>query len=193
MPVSVFDLAPPVTWRPLRDEDLAAVTAIELQIQETPWTIGHFRDSCRAGHYICVGELERRILVYGVLMLGPGEVELLNLAVAPDRQRHGLGRALLRRFFVESRRLGAEQMLLEVRQSNAAALGLYESEGFVRMAVRRNYYASAAAERGREDAWVMRRALSADESVGSGLIGQEPAATESVAPTQVDRRMIEAR
>ena len=55
--------------------------------------------------------------------------------------------------------LGAEQMFLEVRVSNAAAIALYESEGFEPVARRANYYPADARVRTREDALVMRRAL----------------------------------
>ena len=42
--------------------------------------------------------------------------------------------------------------LLEVRESNRAAIGLYHSMGFLSVAVRRNYYAQPT-----EDALVLRR------------------------------------
>jgi [ribosomal protein S18]-alanine N-acetyltransferase len=150
---------PAIAWRPLREEDASYVAALEAQIHAAPWTIGNFRDSLASGYLACVGERDGRILVYGVLMLAPGEAQLLNLSVAPDARRTGLGRALLRRFLDDARRLGAEQMFLEVRPSNVAAIALYESEGFVRIARRDEYYPAAAPGDRREDALVLRRAL----------------------------------
>ena len=46
------------------------------------------------------------------------------------RGAQGLGRELLRRFIDDACRLGAEQIFLEVRVSNAPAIALYEAEGF---------------------------------------------------------------
>src|SRR6187551_3008573 len=106
---------PQLAWRPLRESDLERVATLEAQIHAAPWTIGNFRDALAAGYAACVGEREGRILVYGVLMLAPGEAQLLNLSVVPDARRQGLGRALLRRFVDDARRLGAEQIFLEVR------------------------------------------------------------------------------
>ena len=40
---------PDVAWRPLRDDDLASVAALEAQIHAAPWTIGNFRDALAAG------------------------------------------------------------------------------------------------------------------------------------------------
>jgi len=152
-------LRPLLAWRPMRDSDLGYIVALEAQIHAAPWTIGNFRDSLAVGYSACVGEHEGRILVYGVLMLAPGEAQILNLSVVPDARRRGLGRALLRRFTEDAMRLGAEQLFLEVRVSNVAAIGLYESEGFARVARRERYYPASGPDAVREDALVMRRAL----------------------------------
>ena len=150
---------PDVAWRPLRDDDLASVAALEAQIHAAPWTIGNFRDALAAGYAARVGERERRIVAYGVLMLSPGEAQILNLSVVPDARREGIGRALLRRFVDDARWLNADQIFLEVRESNVAAIALYATEGFAPVARRLAYYPGAAADAPREDALVMRREL----------------------------------
>src|SRR3954451_2032444 len=122
---------PRVHWRPLLAGDLGYVAALEAQIHAAPWTLGNFRDALAAGYAACVGEHEGRILVYGVLMLAPGEAQILNLSVVPDARRQGLGRALLDRFIDDARRLGADQVFLEVRPSNLGAIRLYKSAGFI--------------------------------------------------------------
>lgn len=148
-----------VVWRPLADADIVYVAALEAQIHAAPWTPGNFRDALAAGYSARVGEREGRIVAYGVLMLAPGEAQLLNLSVVPDARREGLGRELLARFLDDAARLHAEQVFLEVRASNAAAIALYEREGFVRVARRAGYYPLRAGESVAEDALVMRRSL----------------------------------
>jgi ribosomal-protein-alanine acetyltransferase len=154
-----------IVWRPLVADDLAYVAALEAQIHLAPWTLGNFRDAVAAGYGARVGEREGRIIAYGVLMLAPGEAQLLNLSVVPDCRRQGLGRMLLATFVDDARRLGAEQMFLEVRVSNVAAIALYESEGFARIARRVSYYPPTPGTGAREDALVMRRPLVAPHSV----------------------------
>lgn len=151
--------SPGVQWRPLGADDLAYVAALEAQIHAAPWTLNNFRDALAAGYSARVGEREGRIIAYGVLMLGPGEAQLLNLSVVPDARREGFGRMLLAQFLVDARRLGAEQIFLEVRAGNKAAIGLYETSGFTAVGRRIAYYPPTHPQAPREDALVMRRAL----------------------------------
>lgn len=150
---------PGIAWRPMREGDLAEVATLEAEIHAAPWTIGNFRDALAAGYAARVGELDGRIVAYGVLMLGPGEAQILNLSVVPDARRQGLGRELLRYFVDDARWLHAAQIFLEVRASNVAAIALYETEGFAPVARRLGYYPGVVADAPREDALVMRRAL----------------------------------
>jgi len=151
--------APQPEWRPMHESDIAYVAALEAQIHAAPWTAGNFRDALAAGYSASTGVREGRIVAYGVLMLSPGEAQILNLSVVPDARRQGLGRELLRRFVDDARRLGAEQIFLEVRVSNAAAIALYAGEGFVPVGRRECYYPPLGEGAIREDALVMRRAV----------------------------------
>ena len=84
-----------VAWRPMVADDLAYVAALEAQIHAAPWTLGNFRDALAAGYATRVAEREGRIVAYGVLMLGAGEAQILNISVVPDARRQGFGRELL--------------------------------------------------------------------------------------------------
>jgi ribosomal-protein-alanine acetyltransferase len=148
-------------WRPLRESDVTYVAALEAQIQAAPWTPGNFRDALASGYCASVAEREGRIVAYGVMMLAPGEAQVLNLSVVPDARREGLGRQLLRRFIADALHFGAEQIFLEVRASNLAAISLYEAEGFTAIGRREWYYPPLAGDAAREDALVMRRPLGA--------------------------------
>lgn len=146
----------PVVWRPLAEADVAYVAALEAQIHVAAWTAGNFRDALAAGYSARVGEREGRIVAYGVLMLAPGEAQLLNLSVVHDARREGLGAALLDLFIADARRLGADQVFLEVRVSNEPAILLYERAGFTRVGRRNGYYPGGPVP---EDALVMRRTV----------------------------------
>ena len=68
------------------------------------------------------------------------EGHVINVAVAPQERRHGIGRTLVEFLLQHTRANGIVKLLLEVRASNVAAIGLYESAGFTRFNVRERYY-----------------------------------------------------
>ena len=62
--------------------------------------------------------------------------EIAMVGVRPDRQGRGLGRQLLRAGAAYLRGIGVPKVGLAVNGRNEAALGLYESEGYVRVRTR---------------------------------------------------------
>ena len=79
-------------------------------------------------------------VAYCSAWLLPGELHINNVAVIPAWRRQGLGRQLLRAVLASAEAEGAARATLEVRQSNVAALRLYEGLGFKAIAVRPDYY-----------------------------------------------------
>ena len=140
------------TYARMAEPNLDDIVAIEQAVHIHPWSRGNFADSITAGYHCWVANRESALVGYGVVMIGAGEAHLLNLSVAPDWQRQGIG-AELTRFFVKlSRDYGADKIYLEVRPSNGAARALYVAQGFAEIGVRRDYYPASG---GREDAVIM--------------------------------------
>jgi len=69
----------------------------------------------------------------GQVVTGPGEAEIRALAVAPDAQGRGIGRALLRALVAEAARRGVRHLVLSTQPEMRAAHRLYEQEGFERL------------------------------------------------------------
>jgi ribosomal-protein-alanine N-acetyltransferase len=122
--------------------DLVAVQAIQSASAEAAqWPVADY-----LSHVFVVAEVNGEVAGFAVWRgVGEGEWELLNLAVDPGVRRRGVGRAL-----VDALPVG--RVFLEVRESNAAALQLYESSGFTVCGRRRRYYRSPV-----EDGIVMER------------------------------------
>ncbi len=78
--------------------------------------------------------------------------DMMNLAVAPEFRRQGIGEALIHELVACLRQKGAVSLALEVRASNAPAIALYEKMGFVPVGRRPNYYRNP-----KEDALIMRK------------------------------------
>lgn len=138
--------------RPMREDDLDAVHAVEIRAYEFPWTVGIFRDCLRADYPAWVMQHEGRIIGYFLMSIAADEAHVLNICIDPNFQGQGLGRQLLRALVRVARGRKAERVFLEVRPSNAGAIALYHSEGFNEIGRRPRYY---PARDGREDALVM--------------------------------------
>lgn len=140
---------------PMTAADVGEVCALETSVFPFPWSRGNFIDSLNSG-YDCwtVRDAEGALAGYYLLMYALDEAHLLDVAVAADRQRQGLGRRLLAVLAARARSQGMTSILLEVRPSNERALDVYRRHGYVHIGRRKGYYPAGAA--GREDAIVMR-------------------------------------
>ena len=144
--------APHYLVRALGESDLDRVMEIETAAYPWPWTRGIFSDCLRVG-YECWGLFsESRLVGYTILTHAAGECHLLNLCVAPEWQRRGLGSILLEHGKRIAAARGCGMMFLEVRPSNPAGLALYRKNGFEVIGHRPDYYSAGD---GREDALVM--------------------------------------
>ncbi len=66
---------------------------------------------------------------------------LVSVAVAPGSRRAGVGRALIGETLTRLADAGAKRFMLEVRESNAPAIGLYKRIGFSEAGKIEKYYA----------------------------------------------------
>jgi ribosomal-protein-alanine N-acetyltransferase len=142
-----------VTLRTMTPENLDAVMAIEQAAYSHPWSRGNFRDSLNPLFDVQCLWLGDELLGYFLAMHGVEEMHLLNITVAPAHQGEGWGHMMLDALSLISRNVGAQTLWLEVRQSNARALQVYERYGFVRVGLRKDYY--PADRQQREHAVVM--------------------------------------
>ena len=142
--------------RAMTQDDVGTVLAIEQAVQRFPWTRGNFSDALAANYACSVHEEGGEIRGYAIVMPVADEAELLNIGVAADQQRKGLGRAMLSEMLEYARSRNMRSVFLEVRSSNTAAIALYRSMSFSEIGVRRGYYRNA---NGSEDAIMMAREL----------------------------------
>lgn len=144
--------------RPMEKADIPAVMVIELLAYPHPWESQVMYQCLQNNHYYgWVLEISGKVQGYVFLSVVAGEMHILNICIHPELQGQGLGRELLLRTFdLAVNEYKATMCFLEVRPSNTSALGLYGSEGFSEIGMRKNYY---PADNGREDALVMAKSI----------------------------------
>jgi ribosomal-protein-alanine N-acetyltransferase len=132
--------------------DLPALVTIERRAFADPWSETSFREALAAAwSFGLVAEVKDAVVGYLIAREAGGSGEILNLAVDPPWRRSGIARTLLDAGVAALRRRGAEEIFLEVRESNVAAQTLYLAAGFRPVGQRSRYYRNPP-----EDALVLR-------------------------------------
>lgn len=143
--------------RKMTFDDLSEVMKVELAAYPHPWSQKNFEDCIRNKTYSCwVFEIDQKLAGHVVISTAAGEAHILNICVIPEEQGNGWGRKLLTEAEWIAKQHQAQECFLEVRESNAIGLCLYESVGYNQIGLRKNYYPT---DNGREHAIIMARVL----------------------------------
>lgn len=121
--------------------DINQVASLEQQIFSDAWSENAVAETFRQPQSILTGAFESNVLkgyliVYYVL----DELEIARIAVDPNCRRQGIAERLLQDLEEKSRQLKIDRWLLDVRESNQAAIGLYKKYGFSEDGKRKNFY-----------------------------------------------------
>ena len=142
-----------VDLRRLTPRDLDAIESIEHRAYPTPWSRSMFAGELAKPTGICVGAFQgERMLGYLIVARYVDAWHVMNIAVDSDQRGRGIARQMLEHLLAATEADRERGYTLEVRVSNAVAIHLYESLGFVATGVRRGYYTD-----NREDALIMWR------------------------------------
>lgn len=151
---------------PAAPADIEAIIALERRCFAMPWgrlSIEGELTAKGAGGFVLrrqTAESPPGILAYIFFRIVVDEVHIHRIGVDPDWRRRGLGRRLMAACLDAARRRGAASAYLEVRPSNAEAVGLYRRLGFQTVASRPGYYTDVA-----EDALILKLTLTAKEEL----------------------------
>jgi ribosomal-protein-alanine N-acetyltransferase len=137
--------------RAARPADAARLAPLERRCFSDPWSAAAFEEMLRFPLTVAlIAERQEEVDGYLIARSIAGEGEILNLAVAPEQRRHGLGSQLLEAGLAALTEAGSRRVWLEVRESNEGAQALYLSRGFASAGRRKKYYKSPV-----EDALVL--------------------------------------
>lgn len=138
-----------------RQPGAEALAAVDAQVFGVSWSAGEFTRMLanpavgawllREGKwdigYICFQRVEH-------------EAEIYRIGIVPTWQGRGYGRWLLSQFLEWARRHRVSRVLLEVREGNLPAIGLYQAAGFQMVERRSNYFTAPP-----ENALILERRL----------------------------------
>jgi ribosomal-protein-alanine N-acetyltransferase len=146
-----------ITYRQANAFDLPVFVSLDKELfPYSPWSASQYKEefSAPTRHFVVALNEEHAIMGYaGVFAPGGAEADVLTLGVVPSERGKGIARELMTMITQWAKQQGSTAMMLEVKVDNIVAIGLYESLGYSKLNVRKDYFGAGL------DALVMRLEL----------------------------------
>ena len=125
--------------RAMRLSDLDNIMPLEHQLFSSPWSKDDYIYELSSNPYAKYYVLEDdKIVGYVGIWITYETAQITTIGIAKERQGEGLSKLLMNKVIEETK--DCEAITLEVRVSNVKAIKLYESYGFKKEAIRKDYY-----------------------------------------------------
>ena len=146
-----------IRYRDANELDIPVLVSLDkLLFPYSPWSSGQYREeiSSPTRHFIVALDDAQSIIGYaGVFAPGGTAADILTVGVIPEHRGQGIARALMALITEWAKMQGSNAMMLEVKIDNLEAISLYESLGYLKLNIRKDYFGSGL------DALVMRKDL----------------------------------
>ena len=146
-----------ITYRDAHAFDLPTFVSLDKELfPYSPWTAGQYKEelSSPTRHFVVALDEASSIIGYaGVFAPGAAEADILTVGVIPEHRGKGIAKALMALITDWAIAQGSTAMMLEVKTGNDDAIGLYESLGYLKLNIRKDYFGTGL------DAQVMRLVL----------------------------------
>ncbi len=141
--------------REMKMEDISTIAELEKICFSDPWSAESISSELdnRLSYWL-VAEESGKVVGYVGSQSVLDSADMMNIAVAPEYRRLGIGNALIEALVTYLRNKSIRFLLLEVRVSNTSAIELYRKLGFQQVGKRPRYYHNP-----REDALILRKEL----------------------------------
>lgn len=147
-----------INYRVATAFDLPVFVSLDKELfPYSPWSASQYKEefSSPTRHFVVAVDEAQSIIGYaGVFAPGGAEADVLTVGVVPSHRGQGIARNLMALITDWARNKGSIAMMLEVKVDNVEAIGLYESLGYSKLNIRKDYFGSGL------DALVMRLELS---------------------------------
>lgn len=125
----------------MKKEHLSSVLRIERESFTHPWSEESFLSEFeKESSHLFVSTENDEVIGYAVLDTVLDEGSLLIIAVDENHRRKGVAKELFSKLEKTAQEKELSFITLEVRASNESAINFYVSQGFKKVAVRKNYY-----------------------------------------------------
>lgn len=139
----------------MNESHIAPIAELEKRCFSDPWSVNSIGSELNNPLSLWVVAMDGEQLAgYVGSQTVLGWADMMNLAVAPEYRRRGVGEELVEQLIARLIDNEVTCLTLEVRVSNLPAVALYQKLGFIQVGCRPNYYHNP-----KEDAWILRKEL----------------------------------
>ena len=146
-----------ITYREANAFDLPVFVSLDKELfPYSPWSASQYKEefSSPTRHFVVAVDQAQSIVGYaGVFAPGAAEADILTVGVVSEHRGKGIAKALMALITEWAKAQGTTAMMLEVKVDNSEAIGLYESLGYSKLNIRKDYFGTGL------DALVMRLEL----------------------------------
>ena len=143
-----------ITYREANAFDLPVFASLDKELfPYSPWSASQYKEefSSPTRHFVVAADEAQNIIGYaGVFAPGGAEADVLTVGVIQSQRGKGIARQLMALITDWAKQQGSIAMMLEVKVDNLEAIGLYESLGYSKLNIRKDYFGAGL------DALVMR-------------------------------------
>ena len=147
-----------IVYRSANAFDLPVFVSLDKELfPYSPWSASQYKEefSSPTRHFVVALDEKQNIVGYaGVFAPGGIEADILTVGVVPLHRGKGIAKALIALISDWAKAQESTAMMLEVKTDNTEAIGLYQSLGYSKLNVRKDYFGAGL------DAQVMRLELS---------------------------------
>jgi N-acetylglutamate synthase-like GNAT family acetyltransferase len=127
-----------ITIREARPDEIEVLIPLLRQAEESEralrWSLANLSDA------VYCADDDDQLIGAATMQWRADPCELVELAVAPERQGQGIGRAIVGWLLAEARRRGKRQMLVGTANSSIGNIAFYQKCGFRMDHVRKDYF-----------------------------------------------------
>ncbi|MEN9736706.1 MAG: hypothetical protein RL129_1417 [Actinomycetota bacterium] len=146
-----------ITYRVANAFDLPVFVSLDKELfPYSPWSASQYKEefSSPTRHFVVAVDESQSIVGYaGVFAPGAAEADILTVGVVPEHRGKGIAKALMALITDWAKVQRSTAMMLEVKVDNPEAISLYESLGYSKLNIRKDYFGAGL------DAQVMRLEL----------------------------------
>lgn len=132
-----------IVYREANAFDLPVFVSLDKELfPYSPWSSAQYKEefSSPTRHFV-VAVADQSIVGYaGVFAPGAAEADVLTVGVVPEHRGKGIAKALMALITDWASEKGSTAMMLEVKTDNLEAIVLYESLGYAKLNVRKDYF-----------------------------------------------------